>query len=403
MMQTERTLFQQATHSVARAVDHAVIKRALTPSPRNRDRVETLQHQERLGTLRAVNTFYNRPEFEQANSPLFTRTPSLSPNRRKVRSYGAGGTVLDLSWESEFEPMWSSEAAARHFEQILDETSPDTVSPPQHALRHSLRVAKNNDERLGIRHRYGRCIQNKTMHARWFRHKGSPRPCVVILHGYMGGHFLMEEQTWPIRALFDGGMDVVLTVLPMHGVRRDPRKLFRQPEFPGSDPRSAIEGFRHLVHDHLSLFDYLLDGRVQSLGTLGMSLGGYSAALLSTITDQLQFGVFYMPLASVADFALRTGRMVGTREEQAVQAQALDDAYRSVSPLARPSQLPPGRALVISGQADMVTGVRHGHQLAQHFDAPTSHFSGGHILQIGRSSAFKPMWSMLQEAGLHNP
>ena len=56
--------------------------------------------------------------------------------------------------------------------------------------------------------------ENLTMHARWFRHRGAPKPCAVILHG----------------------------------------------------------------HDHLTLFDYLLGRRVSAHGLMGMSLGGYTSS-----------------------------------------------------------------------------------------------------------------------------
>ena len=222
----------------------------------------------------------------------------------------------------------------------------------------------------------------------------------MILHGYMGGTLAVEEHMWPIRALFDRGMDVVLTILPMHGVRAGFKGRFRLPAFPAVDPRLAIEGFRHLVHDHLTLFDFLLDGRVSALGLMGMSLGGYAAALLSTLDPRLRFGVFYMPLASIADFALRTGRMVGNAQEQRQQTAALERVYWPISPLSRPSRLPHGRTLVIAGEADRITGLKHADQLVEQFSAATSNYAGGHILPLGREAAFDRMWRLLEQDGL---
>ena len=131
-----------------------------------------------------------------------------------------------------------------------------------------------------------------------------------------------------------------------------------------------------------------------------MSLGGYSSALLCTIDPRIRFGVFHMPLASIAEFASRTGRMVGTESQQREQATALDLVYRPVSPFARASRLPEQRAIVVAGQADLITGVGHAERLAEHFSAQSSTFTGGHILSLGRDAAFDPVWQMLRTEGL---
>jgi hypothetical protein len=107
-----------------------------------------------------------------------------------------------------------------------------------------------------------------------------------------------------------------------------------------------------------------------------------------------------MPLASIADFALRTGRMVGSEDEQRQQAGALERVYRPVSPLARPSLLPEGRALVIAGEADRITGMPHSTQIARQFAAASSTYAGGHILPLGKGAAFDPMWALLRQDGL---
>ncbi|MDD9943462.1 MAG: hypothetical protein OXU20_20650 [Myxococcales bacterium] len=394
-------LWDAATRKLVSAVDHAVFRGALTPLPTLRDPVEALTHHQRMDGMSALLGFYDRPEHFDADGPLFTRLADPQPEERRVRSY-RGGHIIDLSWASEFTPMWSAAAAETRYQELVR-----TRSRHGHAARDALdrgmRVHRDLDRRLGPLPRYQAVERNRTMHARWFRHTDGPRPCAVILHGYLGGHLAVEEHMWPIPALFDGGMDVVLTVLPHHGPRANPRRGLRLPDFPSSDPRWAVEGFRHMVHDHLTLFDYLLNDRVQSLGAIGMSLGGYSAALLATIEHRLEFGIFYMPLSSIADFARRNGRMVGSNVHQEAQTRALDRIYRIVSPLSRPSLLSPGRAIVIAGESDMITGTAHGQQLAAHFDACTSTFAGGHILQLGRGAALAPMWQMLRQAGLWSP
>ncbi|HKU38128.1 MAG TPA: hypothetical protein VJR89_08275 [Polyangiales bacterium] len=366
-----------------------MLERILTPLPAALDPIESLTHAERMAALSAFAAFYDRPEHLQPQAAFFSRASSTAPEQREVRRYRQSGVVIDLSWPSGFEPMWSQATADACFAAERGE------------LAECVRTLRDCERRLGIEAQYGVAPrENLTMRARWFRHRDGPRPCAVILHGYLGGTLAVEEYMWPIRTLFDRGMDVVLTVLPMHGARAGLRGRFRLPGFPAVDPRLAIEGFRHLVHDHLALFDYLLEGRVSALGLMGMSLGGYSAALLSTLDPRLRFSVFYMPLASIADFALRTGRMVGSDTEQLEQATLLERVYRPVSPLSRPSLLPTGRALVIAGEADLITGMPHGNQIADQFGAAFSTYLGGHILALGRDAAFDSMWRLLRDDGL---
>lgn len=373
------------------------MERVLTPLPAAREPIESLSHSERMDALTAFVAFYDRPEHFTPETSFFSRSACPQPKERAVRRFGRQGEVVELSWSSGFEPLWSERSAAAHFASALTQLRASADERARADLARSVRTLRRCERRLGIQSRYGDGEPaNQTMWARWFRHRAGPRPCAVILHGYLGGTLAIEEYMWPIQALFDRGLDVVLTVLPMHGLRAGSRGRFRLPGFPAVDPRLAVEGFRQLVHEHLTLFDYLLDARVSTLGVMGMSLGGYSAALLSTLDPRLRFGVFYMPLASVADFALRTGRMVGSAREQREQAALLERVYRCVSPLARASLLPKGRTLVLAGEADLITGVPHGSQLVEQFGATFCTYAGSHILPLGRDAAFDAAWRMLE-------
>ena len=91
------------------------------------------------------------------------------------------------------------------------------------------------------------------------------------------------------------------------------------------------------------------------------------------------------------------GRLVGTEQQQTAQWEALRDAQWVVSPFARPSLLAPGRALVIAGQSDLVTGRLQAERLAKHFDARLELFPGGHLLHFGRERAFQAVWELLAQ------
>ena len=159
---------------------------------------------------------------------------------------------------------------------------------------------------------------------------------MLLLHGYRAGQWAVEERVWPVQWLFDKGLDVALPVFPFHAVRSRRRGA---PLVPGSDPRMTNEGFRQAVLDVRTLAHHLLERGAPSVGVMGMSLGGYTAALTATVEDRLSFAVPIIPLSSIADTARDSGRLVGSIEEQRLQFEALEAAHRAVSPLSRPARL----------------------------------------------------------------
>jgi pimeloyl-ACP methyl ester carboxylesterase len=390
------SLFRRTVSRLARRVDHAVSGTALNPgrSFRRRSRAESLVPADRVRALAAIASFYNRPEFLTRENAFLPRPAAIEPSVTRVRSLGDQGEVLDLRWPSAFEPLWSNAALLAHTQQLsaAERSALGIESDLVEAMR-----ALGIDKGASLSEKYLRSQANQTAHARWFRHGSGLRPCVVLIHGYMSGNFAIETRVWPVKRLFASGFDVVLTLLPFHGVRRSEARGYLPPAFPSSDPRFTVEGFRQVVLDHRALFDHMLAGRVASIGVMGMSLGGYSAALLSTLEDALQFSVMLVPLAAIEDVAFRQGRMIGSVHEQAAQRDALRQAQWPISPFARPARVPSERVMLVAGEADQVTGVEQARRLAQHFSAELSVFHGGHLLQAGREEAFLPVWRMLSK------
>lgn len=390
-----KPLLRRAVTGLARGLDRAFTSTTLSPARGlgRGTRAERLDHVGRMRALRLIRSFYDRPQFMSCENELFPRPEPVEPSLTRVRSMGPRGEVLDLRWPSSFEPLWSRGALIEHLCRLSEpELRELGLLPGAQAC-----AAQGFDRSGELRDKYLRARANRTAHARWYRHVGQPRPCVVLIHGYMAGNYALEERVWPVRRLFQSGLDVVITILPLHGPRRAEARGYRPPAFPSSDPRFTIEGFRQLVSDHRALFDYLRRAGVNDLGVMGMSLGGYSAALLATLESALRAAVLVVPLAAIEDFAHRNGRMTGDASDQLAQRDALRKAQRVVSPFARPPRLPPARVISVAGQADLVTGVEQARKLAQHFGGQLSLFHGGHLLHAGREEAFSPVWRLLGE------
>jgi len=342
---------------VAAGVDQVIYNAALSRSEKSkqRSRAEGLGHGERMEALDGVRQEYGRDEYLSEPDKFFPQGGSSEGRQARVRSPDLGVEVVDLRWKSEFTPLGQGVAA-----------------------------------------RYKAHTENEVALARLMLRRHERMPAVVLIHGYLGGELSIEERLLPAEWLFEQGLDVALFVLPFHGERR--RGKLNRPVFPSSDPRFTIEGFRQAVGDFRWLKRWLLARGAPSVGVMGMSLGGYTTALLSTLEADLSFAAPLVPLASIADFARAGGRFVGTEEEQRQQHEALEGAFRVVSPLGRPVALGPGRVLVLAGEADRITPVSHAERLAAHLGAPLELFPGGHLLQVGRDRAFEPLSRLISRA-----
>jgi dienelactone hydrolase len=382
-----RSLISATAQRIAEGLD-----RAFTTATLARGRSQERTHQQLLDMLELVGRFYDRPEHYLPGGSFFPVPAPIDPEVRRVRAIGADREVLDLRWPSEFEPLWSDQALAG----LLAE-SPTALAEPEPAASHRL------DPRRSLRDKYLGVTANRSAAARWFRHRDGARACAVLLHGYLGGTFALEERMFPVRKLFAGGLDVVLTTLPFHGVRRDEQRGLRAPAFPSSDPRFTIEAFRQLVLDHRALLQYLTRRGARGIGVMGMSLGGYASALLATLQESLQFAVLFIPLGALEQFYFDHGAIPGDAAQQEALRLALMRAQSVVSPCARPPLVPSERVRVIAGELDRVTGLAHSRLLAEHFGVQVDTFAGGHLLQLGKTRALEPAFQMLAEAGLWTP
>jgi pimeloyl-ACP methyl ester carboxylesterase len=341
--------------SAAATVDRAVVAAMQMRNRRVRARAESYTHEERIERLALIAGTYGAPELLATADAYFVPPPTVTPRLRTVRRLDWGAECIEASWESAFEPY----------------------AP-------------------GVRDAYLSHAPNRTAHARLYV-GGGPRPAAILVHGYMAGQWAIEERAWPIRWLNRHGLDVALAVLPFHGVRA--RVEGGAPPFPGADPRFTNEGFRQAVSDLRVLLALLRARGATSVGVMGMSLGGYTTALMATVQDDLAFAVPIIPLSSLADFARDQGRL-GGGDEASAQHAALEAANRVVSPFARPSRIAPERVLVIGAEADRITPIAHAERVAAHLGGPLLRVGGGHLVQLWRAQAFRAVRQMLRANGV---
>ncbi len=313
--------------------------------------------EQQLRQLSRVAEAYGDAAYVTNPDAFFVPPAAPRVRRASVRSLPDGGAVEDLSFPSSFVPV--------------------------HPFP--------RDEYLAFE-------ANRVAHARRWRHP-TPRPAVVCIHGYLGGNLSFEEISFEAMRLYGWGLDVLVAVLPFHGLRAPPG---RRGMFPGSNPWRAVEGFAQSIGDLRAWSAWLRGEGSSAVGAFGMSLGGYTTGLWATVDPTVDFAAMMIPLASIGDAYLehRAGRADAVPDWV---PRRIDQALAVVSPFARASKVAPSRALVLAAANDRITPRGHAERLRAHFDARLDTFAGGHLLQLGRRRAFATLREFLGDAQILPP
>jgi pimeloyl-ACP methyl ester carboxylesterase len=228
---------------------------------------------------------------------------------------------------------------------------------------------------------------NRVAVARWHQHEpqGTPRPVVIVIHGYGAGQWALESKIWPLARLYADGFDVVQVQLPFHGERANPARR-GMPGFPGADPRRNLEGFRQAMVDVRGLIQYFRRVGAPSVGLWGMSLGAYSSALTATL-EPVDALVLTIPLASLVDYAADRA-LLATGGVGEAQAHLLRRIYAPIDPFAASQQVARDRVFTVVAAHDGITPIEHGHRLAERFGGEVYTWPGGHLWAPGR----QPGW-----------
>jgi pimeloyl-ACP methyl ester carboxylesterase len=119
-----------------------------------------------------------------------------------------------------------------------------------------------------------------------------------------------------------------------------------------------------------------------AIGVHGVSLGGYTAALLAALEPDLERVVLGIPAACFVDLAranmppglLRAAEWLGFPLAQ------IEETMKVVSPLAMPARVAMERRFIYAGTADQLAPPEHAFRLWNHWDRPrVLWYQGSHI------------------------
>ncbi|CAN3127454.1 putative protein Rv2627c [Mycobacterium sp. smrl_JER01] len=210
------------------------------------------------------------------------------------------------------------------------------------------------------------------------RHR-KPRPWLVCIHGTEMGRAALDLALFRAWYLHEElGLNVVLPVLPMHGPRG--RNLPRGAVFPGEDVLDDMHATAHAVWDIRSLLGWIrAEQPGAAIGVYGLSLGGFIAALVASLDDELTCAVLGVPVADLIDLL---GRHSGLAHDDPRWQTILLAAPlgRMISPLSLEPLVPMSGRFIYAGLADQVVHPREQvTRLWEHWGRPNiAWYRGGH-------------------------
>ncbi len=247
-----------------------------------------------------------------------------------------------------------------------------------------------------MRHLWSRLGRNNVVHAQHWRHDDGPHPTLCVIHGFMGSPYLFNGLFFSLPWFYRSGFDVLLYTLPFHG-----RRAMRGSPFSGYGyfqfgMAGFAEAMAQAIHDFRSTMDYLESTGVDRIALTGMSLGGYTSALIAGVDDRLQAVIPNVPVVcpeEMFDDWFPANKLVALgRKFGGVSTESSFAASAYHSPLNYAPLVPKDRRLIITGLGDRLAPPEQAEALWEHWDRCALHwFPGNHILHVSQPDYLRRM------------
>jgi dienelactone hydrolase len=218
-------------------------------------------------------------------------------------------------------------------------------------------------------------------HAWLLRHADPTRPWLVCIHGYRMGHAAIDLSAFRAARLRDRlGLNVLLPVLPLHGPRRIGR--LSGEGFIGGDVLDMVHAEAQAMWDLRRWLGWIRAQGGTKIGTFGLSLGGYNAALLAGLDGEQACVVAGIPATDLAALVWQHGpaHVLQEAEKRGFEHERAERVLRVVSPLALAPLVPPERRWIFAGTVDQLVPASHVQRLVAHWGEPrTLWYAGAHL------------------------
>ncbi len=241
---------------------------------------------------------------------------------------------------------------------------------------------------------------NNVVHAQHWRHDDGPHPTLCLIHGFMGSAYLFNGLFFSLPWFYRSGYDVLLYTLPFHGRRAERYSPFSGHGYFAHGFAGFCEAMAQAVYDFRSVLDYLEHTAVDRIALTGMSLGGYTAALLASVDDRIQAVIPNVPVVTpdrTVDEWFPANKVVALRNRLAGTDSSLAGAATMYSSPLNYRPLPAKeRRLIIAGLGDRLAPPEQAEMLWKHWDRCAFHwFPGNHVLHVSQPDYLRRMTRFL--------
>jgi hypothetical protein len=205
-------------------------------------------------------------------------------------------------------------------------------------------------------------------------------PWLVCLHGYQMGTPAIDLAVFHAEQWRRRGWNVLLPVLPFHG----PRKLGAVSGIGmfGADFLDSAHALAQAIWDVRRLLGWIRTESSAEIACYGLSLGGYSAALLASLAPELGAVIAGVPAADFPRLVWQHAPLVERAriERAGLSRELAARVMRPVSPLALPPLVPHARRFVFGAADDQFVPADQVRDLLAHWGAPRHvWFPGAHV------------------------
>ncbi len=240
---------------------------------------------------------------------------------------------------------------------------------------------------------------NRTARAWVLRHRDANRPWLVCIHGYQMGYAGIDLLAFPPGWLHHGlGLNLVIPVLPLHGARKIGRRS--GDGFFSGDILDSVHAEAQAIWDIRRVLSWIRAQSESKIGVFGLSLGGYNAALLSALDDDLACAIVGIPLVDIPSALIQHGLLssIADRGTEKLDPERMGEIMSVVSPLALEPLLPVDRRFIFAAVADRLVAPKQAARLWEHWDRPrVEWYQGAHMTFRAHSSV-----RLLVEEGLRS-
>ncbi|MCY1392212.1 Alpha/beta hydrolase family protein [compost metagenome] len=300
-----------------------------------------------------------------------------------------------------YEPLARAGDASRVFLPPKDIVISERVLPGKDIRRIQLRFASPfKPLNPFARPQFEAMQRNATAHAQYWCHGDRPRPTLIVIHGFAADPHWLNARALSLAGFYRQGYDILLFTYPHHGQRAERNDWFSGQGLFGSGLVAFNEAPLHAIHDLRVFINFLQRRGVEHIGVTGISLGGYTAALLAAVDERLAWCVPIVPAVSPVDVFLEwqpTGLLLSRlMRSQGIGVAEMRGLLAVHNPLTYAPSLDGERMLIIGGAGDRVTQPRHLRLLHQHWPGSALHwFPGNHILHLGRGEYLQRMGELM--------